>query len=156
MSDQADKAHKDKEAKTAAGERMVPHATFTDGDRELRAAADEAEVDRVEAFQDTGYIAAPGVGDYHAARRAAKLASGAGVEVEDPASLVIDQVKEAGAAARKDAAKLRRQGGETRSGEPSGRRSAPRSSTSAPAATADKPASQSGVSKTGDAKPSEK
>ncbi len=146
MSDQADKAHQEKEAKTGAGERMVPHATFTDGDRELRAEADRAEVARVEAFEETGYIAAPGVGDYHAARRAAKGATGAGVDVEDPSTLVLDQVRDGAKSAREDAANLRRGAGESRAANPPGRRSAPRVAT-----TGNTPANQTADDKSGDA-----
>lgn len=133
MADAADKAHAKKEEMTAGGERLVPHATFTDGDRELRAVCDDAEVARVEAFQETGYVAAPGVGDYHAHRRAAKLAAGAGVELEDPSTLVVDQAREGASEARKDAAALRR-GAESRSSAPAGRRSVPTARTGAGAA----------------------
>jgi hypothetical protein len=131
MSDGADKAHQKKEDETGSGNRLVPHATFDDADRELRQVSDEAEVERVKAFEETGYVAAPGVGDYHANRRAAKLAAGAGVEVEQPSSLTIDQAKAGAAEARKGAAAARGDGS-ARSAQPSGRRSAPTSTTAGP------------------------
>jgi hypothetical protein len=132
MSDGADKAHQEKEKKTGAGERLVPHSTQTEGDRELREVADEAETARVEAYRETGYVAAPGVGDYHAARRAAKYENVAGIsgEPDDPAKKVVGPAKEAAAEMRKEAAQLRRSSGtQRRDAEPAGRRSTPQSQT---------------------------
>lgn len=112
--DAADKAHETKVRETADGERLVEHSAFTPGDRELRAVQDEAEAVRFAAQRDAGYIAAPGVGDYHAARRVAKQANamfvtagGGGVE-DDPSAGVVDTVREAVGEAGKEAAAARR------------------------------------------------
>jgi hypothetical protein len=128
--DAADKAHEEKVERTADGERLVEHSAFTDGDRDLRALQDHAEAERVDAYRETGYVAGPNTGDYHAVRRAAKQAGailgvvgGAGELTDDPSAAVLnagvrDMVEEdvnAAAQARRAA------GGGRRS--PQGRRS---------------------------------
>lgn len=126
--DGADKAHQEKVEATADGERLVEHSTFTEGDRELREVQDALEVQRVTAYQQAGYVAAPGVGDYHATRRAAKLANGAFAAMgegtaEDPSAAIVDTVREAGKVAHEEAAQARRAAGRGRGAGPANRQS---------------------------------
>jgi hypothetical protein len=75
---------------------MVPHSTFSASDVDLRAAADEAEAERLLAAKE-GYVAAPGVGDYHATRRNLKqvtaAAEGLGLEPDDLTEAVVAQAR---------------------------------------------------------------
>lgn len=126
--DAADKAHEEKMVASEAGlGAAAPHSTFTEGDRELRTLQDQAEAERVRAFNETGYVAAPGVGDYHATRRAAKqagaLLAGIGGEVAtDPSAAILDAgVRDTLTNARKDAAQARKAAGQSRSSGPQGR-----------------------------------
>jgi hypothetical protein len=123
MSDAADKAHQAKEEQ--AGFRLVPHATTTDEDRELRAIQDEAEVERKAAFEESGYIAAPGVGDYNAVRREAKQMGGllSGSEPGEAVGAVLPAVRRNLGEATKEAAQARKAAGERRDAEPTSRRS---------------------------------
>jgi hypothetical protein len=126
--DAADKAHLRKVDETAGGDQSFPpQPAFTDGDRELRELQDNAEVERVKAFEETGYVAAPGVGDYHATRRGAKLAGAVlanigGGEAEDASAAALDAgVRDALSDAHKEAANARRNGGQGRKSGPQGR-----------------------------------
>jgi hypothetical protein len=127
--DAADKAHKDKVEETADGERLVEHSTFTEGDRELRKIMDEAEVERVAAYQEGGYVGSPMAGDYHAVRRAAKQAGGllAGIGGEgvadDPSAAVAEQIGDVMKEENKRAAAARRAAGQRRTAGPANRQS---------------------------------
>jgi hypothetical protein len=125
--DAADKAHDNKVKETADGERLVEHSTFHPGDRELREVQDAAEVERVGAYKEAGYVAAPGVGDYHAVRREAKhmnaalvVAAGGGT-AEDPSAVVVDGVRSMVQDASQEAAKARRAASKGRGAGPAQR-----------------------------------
>jgi hypothetical protein len=127
--DAADRAHQEKVEETASGERLVEHSTFTEGDRELRELADRAEAERVNAFAEGGYVAAPLAGDYHAARRAAKqsaaLIEGIGGETtDDPVGVLLDGgLRKVMTDSIDQAGEARRAAGESRQGGgPRGRR----------------------------------
>jgi hypothetical protein len=126
--DGADKAHAKKVDETADGERLVEHSTFTEGDRDLREVQDALEVERVAAYKESGYVAAPGVGDYHATRREAKHANAAfvtlgGGTADDPSAAVVDGVREAAKVVHQDAAAARRAAGGGRGTGPANRQS---------------------------------
>jgi len=139
-------AHETKERETAGGERLVPHSAFTNADEALRDAQDRAEVERVKAHEETGYVAAPGVGDYHATRRAAKLsgallAGARGDETDDPVAEVEEAAVKAANSGHQAAADARRGAGESRQAAPRGRRPAAPAQTAGGSGSGDKPKS---------------
>jgi hypothetical protein len=123
-------AHEEKERASAGpasapGDRlgMVPHSVFDEHDVALREVQDRAEAERVSAYLEAGHVAAPGVGDYHATRRASKWTdalegtvgeAGSGREARvEAARTSLEQARETASQARQVAAQTRERAAET-------------------------------------------